>query len=100
MDVLLLTGAWLFAAAWLYTKWLQKKQRSYEPDDTHWAAAGGIALIQVAYFVLCLAGPLPYVGDLTVESWAVHVALCWIAFIPVLRWRGREKRQQRAKRGN
>lgn len=99
MLIILLDAIGLYIAAWLYTGWLKRNRHRYEPDNTHWAAAGGIALIQAAYLVLCLAGPLPYIGDLTVEAWAVHVALCWLAFLPVLRWRGDEKRAQRAKRG-
>lgn len=99
MELLLLTGGGLLAAAWGYTRHLSKIRAEYEPDNTHWAAFWGIALIEVAYLVLCLAGPLPILGDLPVEGWWAHFALCWIAYIPILRWREREKRAQQSKRG-
>lgn len=99
MLIIILDALALYLAASIYTRWLKKNRQKYEPDNTHWAATGGIALIQAAYLGLCLPGALPYVGDLSVESWAVHVSLCWVAFLPILRWRGDEKRAQQAKRG-
>jgi hypothetical protein len=98
MDYLIGISIALFATAALYT-WILSKTRSYyEPDNTHIAAAGGIAIILIAFWALCEAGPLPLIGDLPIEALHTMHALCWIAFVPVLIWRRHEKKAQQAKR--
>lgn len=97
MQYLILIGGGLFAASAGYTWHLSRMRPQYEPHNTHWVAFWGFGLIEAAFLALCLAGPLPFFGDLPVEAFYGLFLLSWIAYIPIMYWREREKRQQLAK---
>lgn len=99
MEKLFLIGVGLFAAAALYTWWLSGHRPLYEPDSTHWAALGGVAIIIAHYLLACWFAPFRLTGlKPELELWLILFAFCWIAFAPVWWWRRRDKKAQQAKR--